>query len=167
MKKLLVLLLILGMASTASAVLTAFENGVELTGSIPGTVNVFGSGFTVSEPGTVFVVFTGTVDTETEIKTGGNAGAGLVDQSSFATTMDGILGLTEVTVTEIWQFTFQDDDPFSIFPNGNLASFNAGGSQTIYLQDSTGQITLDTLVPEPMTIALLGLGGLFLMRRRK
>ena len=65
MKKLLVLLLILGMASTASAVLTAFEQGVQLTGSIPGTVNVFGFGFTVSEPGTVFVVFTGTVDTET------------------------------------------------------------------------------------------------------
>jgi len=46
------------------------------------------------------------------------------------------------------------------------------GDVVIYLYANDLQTVLDTLtisqvVPEPMTIALLGLGGLFLLRRRK
>jgi hypothetical protein len=47
----------------------------------------------------------------------------------------------------------------------------AEGVTTLDLYDISGMILLDsatvTVLPEPMTIAMLGLGGLFLLRRRK
>jgi hypothetical protein len=54
-----------------------------------------------------------------------------------------------------WETSFHCDGP---------------GAASIVLWDSTGYVVLDTVtvtqLPEPMTIALLGLGGLFLRRRK-
>jgi hypothetical protein len=67
-------------------------------------------------------------------------------------------------------------DPFPEFPPGiwftiDLTCMSAGVDVFVELLDSDWATTLDRLiihqVPEPMTIALLGLGGLLALRRRK
>jgi hypothetical protein len=54
--------------------------------------------------------------------------------------------------------------------NINLVGVTEGVT-TVDLYDTSGMVFLDsaqiTVLPEPMTIALLGLGGLFMLRRRK
>jgi hypothetical protein len=48
-----------------------------------------------------------------------------------------------------------------------------GGDALVYLLNGDDNVILDSItihqtgVPEPMTIALLGIGGLFLRRRKK
>jgi len=67
-------------------------------------------------------------------------------------------------------------EPFPEFPPGlwvtfDLTCMSAGVDVYVELLDSDWFTPLDTLiihqVPEPMTIALLGLGGLLVLRRRK
>jgi hypothetical protein len=53
-------------------------------------------------------------------------------------------------------------------PNGLLVTFTASAPVTVYILDASdasivGQPT--TLVPEPVTMLLLGLGGLFIRRK--
>jgi hypothetical protein len=55
--------------------------------------------------------------------------------------------------------------------NINLVGVTQDTVTTVELYDTSGMILLDsatvTVLPEPMTIALLGLGSLFMLRRRK
>lgn len=162
MKKLLVLMLVLGMSSLANATiemavdgtptdetpLTSFTLSAELTS---GDVLRYDIGFKI-------------------------IGGGAFDISaiSFPTSMD-LPGKVEVKpgyelfVTQAQIFSPAVPAPATL-ADGIGFSGGVQGQTTIEMWDTTGEGALVgtlTVIPEPMTIALLGLGGLFLLRRRK
>ena len=172
MKKLLVLILVLGLCSAANAALTDIEidvdgshAGATITVATGGTISIemysgntdAGLGYYALEDNSLYSLANYVVTT--------NAG----DQGSYSgpftsTYVPGyqLIGLT-VSATASGTIT-----PGTMF----LVDFTAGsstGTVDVILYDSS-VVTMDTatinIVPEPMTIALLGLGGLFLRRRR-
>jgi hypothetical protein len=172
MKKLLVLMLVLGVASMANAGLMLKFNGedveqvnytttpagvlsVDWTGSLMGfTIAIETQGATIDLSSATWgggwqlpPYWDATVTTETYVKGGGGNLFGA--QSGPASVVNGI----------------------------NLSLFGAGkisliAADTILLSGATDSIAagtvLDTItiVPEPMSLMLLGLGGLFLRRRK-
>jgi hypothetical protein len=59
------------------------------------------------------------------------------------------------------------------FTVGDIAEYGTASSIGYLVEGATAQMSMagmeftSTVIPEPMTIALLGLGGLFLLRRRR
>jgi hypothetical protein len=185
MKKLLVLLLVLGMASTASATLQISVNGdpepidseitiepsQEITLDIwtDADISPFGGGPWML----VCDVTLGTIDPGTALPPfvyGAPAPGYTYDNEAVQPPegMEGIWGIAvNSTITPVPSGTVLYDEIIFHCP--------APGDVTIYLMDapdgSPASIIYDAVVihqiPEPMTVALLGLGGLFLLRRRK
>jgi len=159
MKKLLVLTLILAMASAANAVLVLSFNGdteVEVAQVAPSddfTIDVYQDTATYDEFW---------VDIQGDASWSGNgtlyippAPSQLVLSLDYGwihvsgnPTVDGDVGTW-------WDLTMHCDGP---------------GDVTVDLYDSSGYILIDSLtiqqIPEPITVALLGLGGLLLRRRK-
>lgn len=185
MKKLLVLLLVLGMASTASATLQISVNGNQ---------EPVDSEITLSQSETI------TLDiwTDADIPQFGGGAWMLI--------CDTTMGSIDPGISLVSGYSYGDPpytaDKAEIIPPAGLegiwgfyadfAGTSAGTTLydeiifhceygdpphdvTIYLMDapdgSPASIVYDAVVihqvPEPMTVALLGLGGLFLLRRRK
>lgn len=75
------------------------------------------------------------------------------------------------TILYSFEVTVKDNEN----PGGNTVGlYMSSATDVVFITDSPGYIlgstitqTPLTIIPEPMTIALLGLGGLFLLRRRK
>jgi len=160
MRNLLIIFLVLGMTSMASAALvgTVTGNGsnyVEL-----GITGATGDGyiaFAVDADGTLSSIAAGT-----------NAPG---DASSFGTLAAN--GLSSLGTGELWAM-IDTSVPYE-FPDGQwlTSSFAFVGAATssvisAYEVDELGGTTLlsSYTIPEPMTIVLLGLGGLFLRRRK-
>ena len=172
MKKLIVLSLVVAMASLASAGLTAglglnsvdgtgvlsiqaladfangegYDFGIKLTGvTLVGAANVNTSGLTVTivqdsnmgQAGPPWVVFIGDLGT-TGLSVGASALSGPV---AFP------------VATDLIQITFEGTGTAKIVGLSASAGIN-------------GQEIAITSVPEPMTLGLLGLGGLFLRRKK-
>ena len=159
MKKLLVLSLVLAVSAMSSAALS-------LIPTAPDSAVLSGSGYA---GGTI--VYVGIIGTEVswdQLYAGSQYGA--VDASAIAADFAALFG-TPVPDLVI-EFTLADATapPATILPNGNLVGFIAMAPVTIYAFDAnTGDAAVGnglTIIPEPMTMGLLGLGALFLRKRK-
>ena len=162
MKKLIILMLVLGLASVTNAALVLSFNGdtnVEVTTVAPSdyfTIDVYdtdGSGgeFWVNIAGPASYTGPGTVHIPP-------APSNLVAANYSPGWISALMNPPSVgAIGTWWDLELHCDDE---------------GDVVISLTDDTGYLTgtIDTItvhqIPEPMTIALLGLGGLFLRRRK-
>lgn len=166
MKKLLILMLVLGFASSASALTVTLDpSGDQLLGA--GSYDVY----VVSDVDIMpYELYLGLLDkTYGSISVTDLPNAG--DDAS-ATSYGDMAGFFNVWAVEALDMT----DPFDSILAGNQFQIAVTYTGTAIGEDLAlvlmdGDLnTLDSTtfqIPEPMTIALLGLGGLFLLRRRK
>jgi hypothetical protein len=174
MKKLLVLALVLGVVGLASAGTMTANQLTTTTGSVSG------SGYTIDggsgggpEFAGIYVGIVGAIPTYVVNYPGDKVDIYDVT-SSIADAFAGIVGdgLTGSDFSKIWDIGFADTTapPNTDLPNGTLITYTATGAAKVYVLDSStaGEITGSelTFVPEPVTLALLGLGGLFIRRRK-
>ena len=177
MKKLLVLMLVLGLTSAANAALSFY-----IDGSDAGTSIEVAQGATVtiqiySSDTSDWLAYTG-MDIST-MSAFGSVG-GEATNSTNAGTLGGITPYYELG----WMDGFEATTAAGSVPSEVLAGVQHSFVYTAPMSDGSTRMgifrpatgyswdadELDVLaitVPEPMTIALLGLGGLFLCRRKK
>lgn len=159
MKKLLVLSLVMAVAGLANAGMI----GLEADGQ---TVTLVGSGFTAAEGSTCFLVF----GLDTAVPTMNYVGTGslVTDMAPIygLAAFEGMLGLDAGSLKAAYMIDIKDTtDPFAI-PNGVLVTAETIGVGTVYYLDQGGALLGSVFIPEPMTMGLLGLGALFLRRRK-
>jgi hypothetical protein len=190
MKKFLALLLVLGMASAASATLQISVNGepappdtqIYLAPSETIEIDVYTdaviANYTGFTWGLVTVDSDGSISNMTAIDLGGthtNQINGPWPDDTNPTLVDPPAGTAGVWATS---FAIGADIPadtvlaVGIFhcewqPNDALIGlFLVPETGTVTWEDAIDTVTIHQ-IPEPMTVALLGLGGLFLLRRRR
>ena len=199
MKRLIILLLVLGLTSTASATvgMDVYINGVlaadldpvvvgdivtvAITDTAP-TVPVIGAaGFADFKVG----ISAGTFNAASEVWADGPFSGdpffvgpwatsplppsliAIVNGAGFDVKVDAIFGDTPFAppiAGDIVSFTFTATGGTTIDPHFGV--YNGDGVNNSAIPGTGDTYGVITLVPEPMTIALLGLGGLFLRRRK-
>lgn len=174
MKKLLVLVVMLAMIVSANAMtLTLNVNGVAANAlpivATPGqifNVSVASSGFAQGDAiywALVAVPAVGTVS-------GGVVTAAAPDASGMLAIADVLPGAAGVAGNvDTFSNTSAGDKPAGIYFDGiSFAFAGAGKLQLMSSDGETGTVLSEqafTVVPEPITVALLGLGGLFIRRK--
>ena len=188
MKKLLILMLVLGMASSASAVLDpswlTTVNGTPWTGGSVVDVALGDEILVTLHEGTTTTIFGGVNQLGFNVDHGDYVASSLGNDqptySAWSILLEGVVnvdgfdnkvglslptgGLADFDVL-YWKFDVPTDLAISSSIvvscfSGSYFGAAGGGPAAI------GDLTLN-VIPEPMTIALLGLGSLFLLRRRK
>lgn len=156
MKKLIALALVLGVVGLVNAGLSIGKNGkvAEISGADnSGAIACY--------------VFTkaGAVDAGKMIYAGDLAELGAAPADAFAALVDAYGPLSQAFALNFADAP--DTAGATIKPNGLLASFTAvQGPVEVFLADADGAVLGSvTLIPEPMTMALLALGGLFVRRK--
>jgi len=171
MKKLLVLALVLGVAGLAGAGSMTANQLTANTGSVSGSGYIIDGG--VPQFTGFYGVVVGTLPTYVVNYAGSQVTIADIDNSEGA--LDALAEALSINVGDIakaWAFDFADTTPppSTILPNGLLTTFTGAGVATLYLLDAVDASALSgsplTFVPEPITLALLGLGGLFIRRKK-
>lgn len=188
MRKLLILMLVFGIASMANAALTIevrdatgtsaiteIDTGQTFTVVLGGLVSDFGSAsgyFRLydnyeSFGGTDYFDFVSTSQpTRVDNGSGYDAAGNLAWTGPYDATYDGYESTADQIGDEIAANDGIDGDWFiyQAVAGSNLGTGTVGllnSSYSAFLESDT-----ITIIPEPMTVALLGLGGLFLRRRK-
>ena len=160
MKKLLVLMLVLGIASAASAALTWSTSAVSVTQT--GSVTVQLVGDTIAGSYSVDA----TAIPVANISVVALAGAG--DESSVYQYPQGHASFAGF----VWLQVLDTAEPFNavIGDQFDVTLSGTGLAAGTYMIDGdyygANPMLAFTVIPEPMTLGLLGLGGLFLRRRK-
>lgn len=179
MKKLLIVMLVLAIAPMASAVLTLTGDQAELPAEIwltPSETIALGATFDTATTG--FAISVSLNNAQAELISDGvtipvewNMG------ESVTPIVDAENGVLEVSIQGA-HFMGEESGPGILFDNlilhcvddtDVILTFTAAGSTTIdgvFYAQGTELGSIIVHQPEPMTIALLGLGGLFLRRRK-
>ena len=183
MKKLLTLMLVLAMASVASASLLISVDGVvdpedtsiTLQESQHAVIDVHSFGEIATVAGMIFVEGDGALSFDNAWIIDLDMGSEFIVDISDDTEAQGYLQSFGFNPVSIGYFELVDSQvPAQIIPDGkivDLIDFHCTGinDAIITLWDAGLEEVRDQQVihqPEPMTIALLGLGGLFLRRRK-
>lgn len=193
MKKLFVLMLVVSLASVASAGLKISVDGVvdpmdteiTLKEGQTAVIDIWGDGATasphapwlfVSGPGSINgsdMVYTGSLALYQDAESAAaDAGMG-EDVAGFIEMMAGAVGLADVRDLSFITLADGAVPPAALdgtLVDGIIFKCEGLGDVTLTLLAEDLATVLDTQVihqiPEPMTLALLGLGGLFLRRRK-
>ena len=172
MKKMLILMLVLGLASSANAALTLVSSAGNVLS--PGNFTDIGIHNDTAAPGQGLITFLAfdavTSGSWTGVETFHTPPSLGPGGTSYYYGIDPGLPV----VVDLWysDAAVSSTDPYGV---GVLVDYGFEctglGDVVIYLLADDLSTVLDTItihqIPEPMTIALLGLGGLFLLRRRK
>ena len=174
MRKLLILTVVLGMASMANAGLTLLVGGVEqgdaITISPTDSIWIGIDAVAIPNPGQWIAYLSIDDPCSPGAWTGGNnnyVGPEIAAAYNYYMGVNPYYGDT-------WYANNSDGSPTSIGADGLQADFEfhceGPGQVLITLVDYGTGLVVDTLtitqIPEPITMALLGLGGLFLRRRK-
>ena len=165
MKKLLVLMLVLGMVSAANATVLSWSVDAVTITAINETVVVQ----LVADDSEPYVTkYVGYSPATTSLGSITN----VAEISNNAGDDETIQNPSQVGYDGWWSVRAADLSPPSAIQSGDQYDVTIQGYVTgTFGLDSddygTNDILEVTVLPEPMTVALLGLGGLFLLRRRK
>ena len=176
MKKLFVLVLVMGMVSAASAGTLSISAP---TSALEGTdilVTVESSGYADTFMGAINAIEMDITANQGGVSTVGTLHPtlllGLSSNGSVGTLpilIDNVQGNGGFgnTVTNVTLYTFtMNVGPAGVLDLG-LADWVVYNQTGAAIQSTVEGANVDVLVPEPMTLGLLGLGGLFLRRRKK
>ena len=182
MKKLLVLMLVLGMTSLANAGLVLSVDGaldpedttINLTPSETIEIDIHATNMPVGiVMGWITIQGPGSIDASNALGWEDSSGNNVADPP-LSTYITGLVGYGYPGVVDIIEWDISDITEPLDAPTGKVLW------NMIFHCDGLGDVTLTLMdpaftvydvqvihnIPEPMTIALLGLGGLFLRRRR-
>ncbi|MCK5565764.1 MAG: PEP-CTERM sorting domain-containing protein [Planctomycetes bacterium] len=161
MKKCLVLLMVLGIASMATAGLVVTGDAASFTiesdaAGVAGDTGQFTGFVGIQDGASVMTAFTW-----------GAAAVVGADPVLYGYVPGTALGLPNGY--DLANLTVTDGSPTSFLGIGDVLTFDVTGAvpYTVVVWDSAfTELASATIVPEPMTMGLLGLGGLFLRRRK-